>query len=115
MVDHSLTGVVTARPWLDSPPWGLERDYAGRGSIVWIGQGDEEGLGGVLSSTRVQSITIILEVIPGPSRTDSRRTVEFSLDNGIGQQTLRKVYEGGQWTFNVVLQPGAQSFPTKGS
>ena len=38
------------------------------GSIVWIDQGEEEGLGGVLSSTREQGINIALEVVPGPSR-----------------------------------------------
>ena len=108
--DHSLTGVVSANQWLDFPPWGLERDYAGSGSIVWLGEGDEEGLGGVLSSTREQSVNIDLEVVPGPSRSDYRRTVEFSLDNRAGQQKQREVFEGGKWKFNVKLQPGPNHF-----
>ena len=102
--------MVTTRPWLDSPPWGLERDYAGPGSIVWIGQGDEEGLGGVLSSTREQAVNIALEVVPGPSRSDHRRTVEFSIDNRAGLQIQREVFEGGHWKFNVILQPGVNHF-----
>ena len=110
VVDHSLTGVVHVSQWLDSPPWGLERDYAGPGSIVWIGHGDEEGLGGVLTSTREQPVNIGLEVVPGPSRSDYRRTVEFSIDNRAGQQTQREVFEVGQWKFNVKLQPGANHF-----
>jgi hypothetical protein len=109
VVDHSLTGVVTAGPWLDFPSWGLESS-AGQGSFVWIGQGDEEGLGGVLSSTREQSVSITFEVVPGPSRSDSTRTVEFSLDNSAGLQNQRKVFEGGQWKLSVTLQPGANHF-----
>ena len=109
VVDHSLTGVVNASPLLDSP-WGLERDYAGPGSIVWIGQGDEESLGGVLSSTGGHSVNIDLELVPGPSRSDNKRTVEFILDNRAGQQIQREVFEGGQWKFKVQLQPGANHF-----
>lgn len=110
VVDHSLARVVNAGQWLDPPPWGIEHNYAGPGSFVWLGQGDKEGLGGVLSSIREQSVNIDLEVVPGPSRADYRRTVEFSLDNGAGQQTQREVFEGGQWKFNVKLQPGANHF-----
>jgi hypothetical protein len=110
VVEQSLMDVVSASPLLDSPPWGVERDYAGPGSIVWLGQGDNEGLGGVLSSKREQSINIDLEMIPGPSRLDKRRTAEFLLENGAGQHTHRAVSEGGQWMFDTILQPGANHF-----
>lgn len=110
VIEPSLTGVVSASTWLDSPPWGLEKDYAGPGSIVWLGEGDEEGLAGVLSSTREQSVNIELEVVLGPSRSDDRRTIEFSLDNRGGQQMHREVFQGGKWKFNLTLQPGENHF-----
>jgi len=110
VVEHSLADVVSASPLLDTPPWGIERDYAGLGSIVWLGQGDKEGLGGVMSSTREQSINIDLEMIPGPSRLDKRRTVEFLLENGTGHHTQRAVSEGGQWRIDIKLQPGPNHF-----
>jgi putative flippase GtrA len=110
VVDHSLTGVVYVRPFLDPPPWGLEPDYEGSGSIVWIGQGDEEALGGILTSTREQMVVIDIEVVPGPSRPDYRRTVEFSLENSIGQQNQCQVFEDGQWKFYAKMLPGVNHF-----
>jgi putative flippase GtrA len=112
-VDHSLAGIVSVSPLLDAPPWGLERDYAGPGSIVWLGQGDKEGLGGVLSSAREQSVSIDFEATPGPSRPNPRRTVEFSVENSAGQYIQREIYEDGRWKFNIKLQPGANHFRVK--
>ena len=58
---------------------GSKRDYAGPGTIVWLGQGDAEGLGGELSSTVEQSVELIFEVIPGPSAPGTRRTIELEI------------------------------------
>jgi hypothetical protein len=113
VVDPVLNGVVGASPLLDVPPWGVERDFAGPGSIVWLGQGDAQGLGGTLWSTREQPVEIIFSIVAGPGRPDYQRTVELSLDNRTGQQTQQKVFESSKWNFSAKLQPGVNHFRLK--
>ncbi len=109
-IDPSLTGLVSASPLVDAPPWPLEQNPAGGGSIVWLGYGDDQGLGGELSSVKKQPVDIALDLTPGPGRTDTQRTVEFSLDNSSGQTTQRTIYENGPLIFHTILQPGANHF-----
>jgi hypothetical protein len=106
VVDPLLTAVVSVSPLLDAPPWPLEPDPAGPGSILWLGQGDAQGLGVDVSSTMERSVDIVLELVPGPGRPDSHRTIEFRLENRAGQSRQRKMYEGGQLRFNATLLPG---------
>jgi hypothetical protein len=112
-VDASLAGSVSSGPLLELPPWGLERDYAGPGAIVWLGQGDAEGLGGVISSRTAQTIEIACEVVLGPSLPTTRRTVELQLVNRAGEHSQRQVFEGEAWTFHVMIEPGANHFGLK--
>lgn len=109
VVDPSLRGIVGASPLLDPPSWGIEQSPVGTG-FVWLGQGDAQGLGGALWSTREQTVDIILDLVPGPARPDYRRTVEFSLDNRAGHETQREIGENKEWIFNVRLQPGVNHF-----
>ncbi len=109
-IDSSLIGLVSVSPFLDTPPWGLERDYAGPGSIVWLGQGAAEGLGWILRSTGEQPVNIIVELVPGPSRVDHLRTVELNIENSSGRQTQRHAYEGGKWECTVRVSPGLNNF-----
>ena len=109
-VDRSLMEVVTTGPLLETPSWGLERDGSGAGTVVWIGQGEEEGVGGDLSSTQEQPIEMDLQAIPGPSRPGPSRTVELRLDNRSGLQTRRNVFDGDRWRFSVTLEPGINHF-----
>lgn len=110
-IEPSLAGTVSPGQLLDGPPWGLEPDYAGPGSIVWLGQGDAEGLAGTLTSTREQPVVFDLEVVPGPSRADTRRQVELAVEMpGRPATTLREVLDGGRWTFAATLGVGLNRF-----
>ena len=109
-IDPSLTGLVSASPLIETPPWPLERNPTGAGSIVWLGQGNDQGLGIGVSSAKEQPVDIVFELAPGPGRTDTRRTVELSLENSSGQTTQRTVHESGELVFHAILQPGANHF-----
>jgi hypothetical protein len=105
-VDSSLTNVEVGQV-LETPPWGLEPDYAGPGSILWLGQGDAEDVAWTLTSPTEDFIAIDADVVPGPSRSDYRRTVELVVDNASGHQVLRRTFDAGRWSFDVRLAPGA--------
>jgi len=110
IIDPALVGIVHANPLLEVPPWPLEKNPTGPGSMVWLGHGDAQGIGGTLSSTKRQAVDIVLDLVPGPGRIESRRTLEFSLGNRAEQTTQREVSDGGQLTFTTTLQPGANQF-----
>jgi len=109
-IHPTLRGTVRANPLLTAP-WGIDRDYAGHpGSTVWLGQGDEQGFGGVLLSTQKQPVEITFTIVPGPGRPDHKRTVEFSVANHAGQETQEKVIESQNCNFSATLQPGVNHF-----
>jgi hypothetical protein len=109
-IDPSVSSDVGANPLLDGPPWGLEQDYAGPGLIAWLGQGNAQGMGGTLTSKTAQTVTVAIDVVPGPSRPGITRTVELDVGEGADQRVLRQTFVGGIWRFKVELRPGANPF-----
>ncbi len=109
MVDPSLTGTVGIDPQLQTPPWGIEvYDDA---SLLWLGYGEEQGLGGTFWATERQAIRAIFEVEPGPARPDAQRTVEVVLQNQAGTQRARRQFDQAtDLTFIGELQPGRNDF-----
>ncbi len=56
--------------------WGLE--YANGRPFLWLGEGLDQGFRGFLWADREMLANIVLHLIPGPSREDSKREVEIS-------------------------------------
>lgn len=102
-----LSARVSVSPLLKVPAWGVEADYAGPGSIVWLGEGDAEGLGFELWSMVEQSVEIVFDVVPGPSLPTPVRHLELAIDNDGGHQLHPQTVDGGEWNFRVTLSQGA--------
>jgi len=109
-VDAALADVVAVSPFIDPPPWGLAPDLAASRSMVWLGQGDAEGLGGVFSARTPKTVELICDAMPGPSLPTPSRTVELQLTNRAGEQSQRQVFNGSDWRFRLMLEPGANHF-----
>ena len=109
-IDHAVASNVGVSPLIDGPPWGLERDYDGPGMIAWLGHGDREGMGGTSWRDAPQSVTVAVDVVPGPSRAGYERTVELALGTGAGQRVSKSTFNGGVWEFRVDLEKGANPF-----
>ena len=109
-IHPGLRGIVSASPLLEVSPWGINRDWVGPGSIVWLGRGDSQGFGGTLWSRQKQAVEISLSIVPHPSRPNYRPSVELSLENHAGQQTQKKTIEGENSNFSMALEPGVNRF-----
>lgn len=108
-VDSSLMGIVAADGALRTPPWGIE--VYGDDSLLWLGQGEAEGIAGALWSTERQRVQTIFKVEPGPGRPDSQRTVEVVLENDAGIQTARRQFDQQtELIFAGELHPGRNNF-----
>jgi hypothetical protein len=89
--------------------WGIERQ--GRDGLLWVGHGEEEGLGGMLWATERQAVRAVLEVAPGPARADSQRTIELTVQNQAGVQAVRRQFnQATEVSFSSELQPGFNEF-----
>jgi hypothetical protein len=102
-IDASLKGklgiilVKTAR-------WRIENQNGGR---LWLGHGEEEGLGISLWAAQKQAIQAIFQVKPGPARPDSQRTIELTVQNQAGTQNARRQFDQAtELTVSGELQPG---------
>lgn len=109
-IDPGLGSNVVVSPVINGPPWGLEDDYSGPGKIAWLGHGDAQGLGGVITSAATREVTLTVEAVIGPSRPDYARTVELALGEGAGQRVIRREFSGGIWEFKAQLQEGENPF-----
>ncbi len=73
-------GVLELRP----NAWGIEQ-LDGQG-ILWLGEGPLHGLTGYLWAETPQSVQILVEVEPGPSKANPESTLKFSLYPVIGYE-----------------------------
>ncbi|HEM62005.1 MAG TPA: phospholipid carrier-dependent glycosyltransferase, partial [Chloroflexi bacterium] len=81
-LDPALKGVVGVLPHLETAPWGVEMHEAD--SLLWLGQGDEEGIQAVLWSDQRLVVDLAFDVAPGPGRPDDLRTVYLAVENESG-------------------------------
>ena len=110
-VDPSLAGAVGIDPHLKTP-WPIE--VYDDGSLLWLGHGDQQGIKGALWSAEKRMVKLAFDVLPGPAREDSQRTVELTLENGAGAQTERQQFgQAITLIFGVELQPGRNEFSFK--
>lgn len=92
------------------PQWGVEKDGCGQ-PLLWLGQGEAEGIGGTLWSTKRQPVETSFEVEPGSARPDGQRTVEGTLENEARvQKALRQFDQATQLSFIAEFQPGRNDF-----
>jgi hypothetical protein len=109
IVAPSLKGKVGINPLLKVPGWGVGQIASA--SVLWLGHGETEGLAGTLWSTEKRAVQAVFEVEPGPARIDSLRTVELTVKNRAGIQTVRQQFdEATRLNFTGELQPGRNDF-----
>jgi hypothetical protein len=107
-INSTLTG-IRLDSHLQTPPWGIENYQDG--SLLWLGHGESEGLGGILWSTQPYLVQVTFKVEPGPARPDRERTVELSLTNATGTHNVRQQFDQPtDLTFTGELQPGPNNF-----
>jgi len=101
-VDRDLSGAVDVVPILDPPPWGLEPDYAGSGSIVWLGRAENEGVGAVLTASARTVVDLVCDLEFGPDLV-----LERELTNRAGTTTVRYPLSRSPLIMEVTLEPGS--------
>jgi hypothetical protein len=105
MVDPSLQGRVGINPLLRTPWWGVEQ--YGSGPLLWLGDGVDGKVTIMLWSAEQQSVQVVCEVLAGPARRDSRRTVELTVSSRATTTTARQTFDrAGILTFPGVLHRG---------
>lgn len=105
MVDPSLRGRVGINPLLRTPWWGVEQ--YGSGPLLWLGDGVDGEMTVMLWSAEQQSVQVTCEVLAGPTRRDSRRTVELTISSRATTTTARQTFDrAGILTFPGVLHRG---------
>ena len=92
-----------------SPDWGI--GIFNNASLLWLGHGQQEGLGGTLWATEQQTVQLQAQVQPGPGREDSLRHVQLDMTNATGTQTIQETFDTPTTlNFDVELQPGRNDF-----
>jgi anaerobic magnesium-protoporphyrin IX monomethyl ester cyclase len=86
--------------------WGFE--YYQKRVVLWIGEGNNEGLRGVLRTRKRCNVTIKLTVTPGPGRADGERTLGLTIRD---EPEMRGQFsQRCTLSFNIKLQPGDNTF-----
>jgi hypothetical protein len=110
-ISSSLTGQVGVIPWLKIPYWGIDPGVPGSPISLFLGDGDTFGLKAMVWSAKVQRVFLQTVITPGPSRTDSQRTVELNHRGNDIDATQTKKFDGlTLLTFPLILQPGRNDF-----
>lgn len=106
-VSPALAELVGVNPSLGAP-YGLEvlQDR----TVAWLPPADAGALEGVLWAERALDVRVHLEVSYGPSRSDTRRTVQFSLGPGPGAVQQATFERGAVVGFDAHLGRGANRF-----
>ena len=73
-VDPSLAGVVGVIDIVEFD-WGIE-SHQGQG-FLWLGEGTAQGFSAFLWSEKETAVRVVFQVLPGPSREDTLRNLEF--------------------------------------
>jgi Dolichyl-phosphate-mannose-protein mannosyltransferase len=99
--------------WSDSDKWDIEQ-YGGD-SFYWLGEGESEALGFSIWTEKTVDTHILLDVAPGPGRTDSHRTLAFAVidRNNIRTTMVRTIDGPAQLQFPVTLLAGYNVFRVK--
>jgi len=93
VVDPSLRDRLGWGPSLSLPEWGLELRRPAE-PLVWLGQGEKDGLHATIWSEATLDVVLSAHVAPGPARPDGRRTLRFSLITDAGEQVIRQTFDG---------------------
>jgi len=112
IVDPSLQGKVSVDPTI-RPPWPVEDAGPVEQGFLWLGTGPEEGLEGAIWSKDSRKVVLRFDVMSGPSRHDTSRTVSLSLWNEEKIQNLARsetFSENSVLDFVVQLEPGKNYF-----
>jgi 4-amino-4-deoxy-L-arabinose transferase-like glycosyltransferase len=115
------TGLISVSPGLRGKvgilqlatgSWGIEQ--VDGGSIYWLGEGSDHNIRSRVWSDAEREVTISIDVVPGPGRTDSERIIQFRLLPRDGYEFVkehsvmdeRSFSSGTTLEFTVELQPG---------
>ena len=92
-------------------PWPVEDFGPEERGFLWLGHGPDEGLEGALWSRDQREAVLRFDVLPGPSREDTLRTIELSVwGEGWFWAARRSFDEATSIEFTVPLRPGRNQF-----
>ena len=105
-------GVLELRP----NAWGIEQ-LNGKG-ILWLGEGSLHGLTGYLWSETTRTVRILVEVEPGPSKSNPESNLQFSFYwvRGYNYLSQGRIIEESRFNqpttlaFSVILNQGLNEF-----
>jgi hypothetical protein len=106
-VDPALAELVSVNPMLGAP-YGLE--VLNNRTVAWLPPADLGGLEGVLWAEKQLDVRVRLDVSYGPSRGDTRRTVQFRLGRGPRAVQEATFERGAVVSFDAHLARGANRF-----
>jgi len=109
-IDPPLTSIIDIKPHLfQMGHWGME---ANEGQVLlWLGEGQAEGLTGVFWATESCDVQLSLSVEAGPGRKGKRRRIELILENEAGfTEKSWQFYWKANLKFKTTLQPGRNKF-----
>jgi hypothetical protein len=110
IIDPSLKGQVGV-DFMVRTPWPVEDAGSVEQGFLWLGTGLDEGLESALWSKERRRVILRFDVLPGPSRSDSFRTVELSAWTDGQTSTQRETFaESTLLSFVVQLEPGQNHF-----
>lgn len=72
---------------LQTGAWDIEQN--GNKGVYWLGEGRYQSLTGYLWSEDERDISIVIEMVPGPSKSKPQRTIEFSFSRIRGYEYLQ--------------------------
>ena len=100
-LDPALQGVVGVLAHVETAPWCVE--VYEDGSLLWLGQGDEEGIQAVLWSGQRLVVDLAFDVEPGPGRPNGLRTVYLTLENDSGANRQDQTFDAPT-TLNFTME-----------
>ena len=97
-------------------PWPVE-SLGGPGvscfsqTLLWLGEGEEQGVGASVLATHRRNVLLELDLVPGPSRQDRRRTLVLEKSHRMGStREQREIDRPTSLSFNWALEVGENRF-----
>jgi len=109
-ISPPLTSIVDIKPQqFEMAHWGIE--HHNNQILLWLGEGQAQGITGVLEAYETYQINLVFTVAPGPGRKYGSRRVELRFENGSKVTTKRwQIRKKANLSFKATLLSGSNKF-----